>query len=70
MLIRILYINNKYDMVKDVILNEQITSGKIKKFYRSDGWVNIGHDPIRGMGVRYSYNGPERRRTSKKWNYT
>jgi hypothetical protein len=70
MLIRILYINNKYDMVKDIMLNELITSGKITKFYRSDGWVNIGHDPIRGIGVRDSYSSPKRRRTSNKWNYT
>jgi hypothetical protein len=65
MLIHILYNNRKYDMVKDVMLDELITSGKITKFHRSDGWVNIGHDPIRRVVGRYSYNGPERRRTSK-----
>ncbi len=66
MLIRILYKNKKYDMVKDFMLDELATSGKITKFYRSDGWVNIGHAPIRGLGG--SYNGHERRRTYKNWN--
>lgn len=66
MLIRILYKNKKHDMVKDIMLDKLVISGKITKFYRSDGWVNIGHDPIRGLGG--SYNGPERRRTSRSWN--
>jgi hypothetical protein len=53
-------------MVKDIMLDKLVISGKITKFYRSDGWVNIGHDPIRGLGG--SYNGSERRRTSRSWN--
>lgn len=57
--------NRKYDMVKRVMLDDLTTSGKITKCHRSDGWVNIGQDPIRGVVGRYNYNGPERRRTSK-----
>lgn len=60
MLIRILYLNNNYDMVKLFYLDELIVLRKIKKFLRSDGWATIGLDPIRGMGG--SYNGPERRK--------
>lgn len=59
MIIRVIYHNNKYDMVKDFILDTLIASNKITKFYRSDGWVTIGLDPIRGIGGDYS--GPERR---------
>ncbi len=59
MVIRVMYYNNKYDMVKPSFLNELISSGKIKKFLRSDGWATIGISPIRGMGG--AYRGPERR---------
>lgn len=60
MVIRVMYTNRKYDMIKDFVLNDLITSGKVIKFYRSDGWVNVGHDPIRGWGGKY--DGPERRK--------
>jgi hypothetical protein len=61
MLIRILYQNGKFDMVKPSILDELIASGKLKNFFRSEGWVTIGIDSTRGMdGI---YEGPERRKT-------
>ncbi len=60
MLIRVVYPNNKYDMVKDYVLNELIASGKIKSFYRSSGWAVVGRDRIRGEGGLYG--GPERRK--------
>lgn len=63
MFIRVIYPNNKYDMVKDFILDKLIISGKITKFYRSSGWVTIGQDPIRGMGG--NYRGPERRNNNR-----
>lgn len=59
MLIRVIYQNDKHDMVKPHHLDELISSNKIKKFLRSQGWVTIGVDPVRGMGG--TYNGPERR---------
>ncbi len=60
MLIRVLYHDGKYDMVKDRYLGLYIDSGKILKFKRKDGWVTIGVDPIRRS--ERPYNGPERRR--------
>ena len=63
MLVRIMYQNGKYDMVKPIIINELISSSKLEKFFRSGGWVTVGIDPIRGIGG--SYEGPERRRASE-----
>lgn len=61
MLIRVIYKDDKYDYVQDSRLEELIGSGKIKQFCRSDGWVTVGEDPVRGMGG-IVYSGPERRR--------
>ena len=49
-------------MVKPLFLDELIALGKIKKFLRSEGWVTIGIDPIRGTGGYYT--GPDRRNCS------
>jgi hypothetical protein len=62
MLIRVMYFNDKYDMVMPFILDKLIASKKIKKFLRSEGWATIGLDPVRGIGG--SYRGPERRKAS------
>ena len=62
MLIRVVYQNGKYDMVKDTILGAYIDSGKVLRFERKDGWATIGIDPIRGR--RTPYIGPERRRVA------
>jgi hypothetical protein len=60
MLVRVMYQNAKFDIVKTFVLDELISSGKLKKFYRSQEWVTVGVDPVRGKGV--SYKGPERRK--------
>jgi len=62
MLIKVMYKNNKYGMVKPFLLDELIASGKITKFLRSEGWVTVGVDRIRGDGD--CYNGDERRKNS------
>jgi hypothetical protein len=62
MIIRIIYQDDKHDMVKPFFVDSLIESGKIKKFLRSSGWVTIGHDPTRGIGG--SYMGPDRRISS------
>ena len=61
MLIRIIYPNQKYDMVKDTMLTSLIVREEIAKFYRGDEWIDVRSDPIRGQGGG-SYSGPERRR--------
>jgi len=60
MLLKVMYQNDKYDMVRPSLLHELISSKKIKMFYRSGGWVDIERDPIRGSGG--SYHGEERRK--------
>jgi PAS domain S-box-containing protein len=62
MLIPVLYQSNEYGMVKPLLLDELIASGKIKKFLRSEGWATVGIDPIRGTGGYYT--GPDRRNYS------
>ena len=60
MLIRVMYRNRKYDLVKDFFLQNLISSGRVNRFYRADGWAEIGRDPLRGSGT-HAYTGPERR---------
>jgi hypothetical protein len=59
--IEVRYQNNGYDFVPDFMLNELITSLKVKQFYRcsEERWITVGSDPVRGIGG--SYSGPERR---------
>ena len=62
MLIKVMYKNNEYAMVKPFLLDKLISSDKIIKFLRSEGWVTIGIDDIRVSD--YRYKGPERRKNS------
>jgi hypothetical protein len=59
MLIRIVYRNGRYDEIKPFLLDRLIESGKVKKFFRSDGWVVVGRDPLRGRDEHFE--GPEKR---------
>jgi hypothetical protein len=60
MLIRVIYQNDKHDMVKPFMLDSLISENKLKKFLRSDGWTTIRIDRLRGMGGHF--NGSERRK--------
>jgi hypothetical protein len=64
MLIKVMYKDGKYGMVKPFLLDKLIASGKIIKFLRSEGWATIGVDRIRGTGNGARYRGPERRKNS------
>ncbi len=59
MLIRIVYRNEKFDLVKPLMLNKLLAGGRVKKFFRSGVWANTEKDCIRGKGG--NYNGKERR---------
>lgn len=50
MLIRVMYSDGHYHLVKATAVDTLINSGKIVKFYRSGHWVTIGCEPLRGMG--------------------
>jgi hypothetical protein len=63
MLIQVNYTDDRYDFVKDFMLETLIASGAIAKFRRSSGWVQIGVDPVRKPRTNPGYQGPERRTT-------
>jgi hypothetical protein len=65
MLIKVMYQNNEIGMVEASQLDTLISSNKIKKFLRSEGWVTVGNDPIRKESRVY-YKGSERRQAVKK----
>src|SRR5271157_5868356 len=61
--ITVMYENDVLDEVEPALLDDLLLgSTKIKKFLRSEGWVVVGTDPIRGRRRR-KYDGPERRKT-------
>jgi len=45
--IRVLYNDNRYDYVSDVLLDRLLETNRIIKFERSDGWATPGVDPLR-----------------------
>ena len=61
MLIHVVRVDNRYDYVKDFILDILIKSKEIVKFKRSTGWVTIGVDPIRQSKQDSVFNGTDRR---------
>lgn len=61
MLIPVRYEDEKYDYVKDFMLEKLIEAGAISRFRRSSGWVRVGVDPIRKQRSSDLYAGVERR---------
>lgn len=61
MLIWVNYADDRYDYVKDFMLEPLIRSGALRQFKRSSGWVRIGVDPIRKHRPEQDYSGTERR---------
>lgn len=57
--VKVLYENDTFDEIEPSLLDELIGSKKIKKFFRSQGWVTVASDPVRGKGG--TYGGHERR---------
>jgi len=60
MMIRIMYNNGAFDIVKPERLDALLEENVLLSFKRSDGWAVVGRDPIRAAS-RTSYQGPERR---------
>ncbi|HBG05941.1 MAG TPA: hypothetical protein DDY22_10390 [Geobacter sp.] len=61
MLIQVNYADDRYDYVKDFMLEPLIKSGAITKFRRTSGWVRVGVDPIRKTRPDGPYLGADRR---------
>ena len=64
MFIKVMYQTNEIDVVEASQLDTLISSNKIKKFLRFDGWVTVGIDPIRKEN-KVNYKGSERRQAAK-----
>jgi hypothetical protein len=65
MLIKVMYQNNEIEIIEACQLDTLISSNKIKKFLRSEGWVTVGMDPIRKKS-RVNSKASERRQAVKK----
>jgi hypothetical protein len=61
-MILVRYLDGTYDMVMNSQLAEMIENNRIIGFERSNRWVTIGLDPVRGSGG--IYNGSNRRTMS------
>ena len=55
MLIQVNYPDNRFDYVKENILDTLIESKKITRFRRSTVWVTLGVDSIRTKKREYTY---------------
>ena len=60
MLIRVMYSDGKFDMVKPRLLDDLIEQQKVTSFKRAAGWVVVGRDALRSMNQK-NYRGTERR---------
>ena len=60
MLIRVMYSDGRFDMVKPNILDNLLSKQAVTSFKRESGWAVVGRDAIRSAG-QSSYRGIERR---------
>jgi hypothetical protein len=58
--IKVIFTDDSVGFVKETQLNALITSGRVKSFLRSDGWVRVGIDPVREI----RYKGRDRRKVT------
>jgi hypothetical protein len=47
MMVRVVYNDDSFDVVKASQLDDLIIAGKVVRFLRAEGWVTVGRDPIR-----------------------
>lgn len=60
MLIRVMYSDGRFDMVKPGLLDNLLEQKIVTSFKRTSGWAVVGRDAIRTSG-RANYRGIERR---------
>ncbi len=63
MMIRVMYSDGRFDMVKPDMLDQMLVKRDITSFKRTSGWAVVGRDPIRDRG-QSGYRGEERRTSS------
>jgi len=59
-LIRVMYEDGRFDMVRNDMLDILVANMKIKKIRRASGWVDIERDVVRKM-FNPAWDGLERR---------
>ena len=60
MLIRVKYVDDRFDMVRPESLDRLLAAGMVQEFQRRDGWVMPGTGNLRHT-ARSDYSGTERR---------
>lgn len=60
MMIRVMYSDGRFDMVKPTMLDNLLNRQAVTSFKRTTGWAVVGRDPIRSSS-RGNYRGMERR---------
>lgn len=60
MMIRVMYTDGGFDIVKPALLNNLLAENALISFKRSDGWAVVGRDAMR-TATHSGYQGPERR---------
>jgi len=63
MLIRVMYSDGRFDMVKPRLLDTLLDQQAVTSFKRTTGWAVVGRDAIRSSNLE-SYQGTERRLAS------
>lgn len=61
MLIRVMYDDGRFDMVKPQLLDALLAAEKVMSFKRSESWAVVGRDTIRSRHNSQEYQGGERR---------
>ncbi|MDT8419830.1 MAG: hypothetical protein RQ754_05310 [Desulfuromonadales bacterium] len=62
MMIRVMYPNGDYDMVRNDLLDLLVANHRVKKFKRSSGWIDIERENARlRAGPNPGWEGVERR---------
>ena len=62
MMIRVMYDDGQFDMVKPQLLDRLLEARRVTSFRRATGWAVVGRDPVRSRGRSSDYyQGPERR---------
>ena len=62
MLIRVMYDDGKFDMVKPQMLDTLLETNRVTSFKRNEGWAVVGRDTLRSRShSSKGYAAPERR---------
>ena len=60
MLVRVMYADGRFDMVRNDILDILVANMKVKRIRRASGWVDVEEGPVR-KGLGSNWIGDERR---------